>query len=96
VSPDPENIYPVVPWWASKWALHYPDGKKGDDWSRWIIESYHNGQWTLAAHLLPEVTMDVMLKILKEYKTKRLGPYQDETYRLRNRDTNDVIMADIL
>ena len=51
---------------------------------------------TLAAHLLPEVTMEVMLNVLKEYKTKKLGPYRDETYRLRNRDTNDVIMADIL
>lgn len=64
--------------------------------SPWVIESYHDGTWILAANLMPNALMDRMLLVLQDYQQRRLGPHQDDSYRLRNIETGDCIMGEIL
>jgi hypothetical protein len=70
-------------------------------WSQWIIESWHvpdigEPGWVKAASFFTCATFDEMIKTLRQYKVQKLGPYRDETYRMRNLDTDEIVMADIL
>lgn len=61
-------------------------------YSPWQIESYRQNGWYLAANLFDDRPLGDYLKILKDYTERR----PEMTFRMRHRETGDIIMGDIL
>ena len=62
------------------------------EYSPWRLEVFRNGGWWLAANFFPDRDMSEYLNALKDYVKRN----RENTFRLHNAETEDVIMGDIL